>query len=170
VTKNQANCRSQRTRQLLRLAYRSLRVLYHKVFPAQKWSPRDQYQFGDATVLSLLRGCAADFGTAFHRIGRRIDALPNFWSSPFGRSEVDPIGNLRPDTQTLGCMRDMQRSESDFPNATGFDWEMYRFGWEAGAKWCENNPCSQGRAGIPCDSPGGGIISNLPHHAGVLNE
>ena len=75
-----------------------------------------------------------------------------FRSAPFGGSVIDPSGNLAPNTRTLGCMKDMQRSESDFPNATGFDWEMFQIGWEAGAKWADSNSCSEEQAGSTCNS------------------
>jgi hypothetical protein len=34
-------------------------------------------------------------------------------------------------------MRDMQRFENDHPTATEFDWEVFRIGWDMGAKWGE---------------------------------
>ena len=92
-------------------------------------------------------------------MGRRVDALPFHWGHSFGGSEIDANGNLVPNTRTLGCMRDMQRSESDFPTATGFDWEMFQIGWEAGAKWAESNPYRQEQAGKSCNSPDCNSIS-----------
>jgi hypothetical protein len=42
-------------------------------------------------------------------------------------------------------MVDMQHLENDHPAATGFDWEMFRIGWEAGAKWGEAHRCERER-------------------------
>jgi hypothetical protein len=50
-------------------------------------------------------------------------------------------------------MKDMQHLESQFPTATGFDWEMFRIGWEAGAKWGECNPYKAEQARNTWNSP-----------------
>lgn len=141
MPKNPSNQKTARTLQIVRLVGRSLHVLFRKVFPSRRWSPRSEYQLMEMTPVSLLRECVRDLHTAFRRMGRRVDALPFPWTSPFGGSVIDANGYLRPNTRTLGCMKDMQRLEGDFPISTNFDWEMFRIGWEAGAKWGENNSC-----------------------------
>ena len=162
--RNQATEKTTRSRlvQVARLVARSCHVLYRKVCPSQKDWMRSQYQLMEASLWELLRGCAADLRTAFHRMRRRVDALPFLWSSPFGGSVVDPKGYLRPNTRTLGCMTDMQRLESDFPNATNFDWEMFRIGWEAGARWADDNSCKSGQEEKPCGTPDRNSIPDSP--------
>lgn len=140
----------QRTAKILRLMVRCSYVLFRRVFPSRKGWLRANLLPGEATPFSLLRECGLDLCTALRRIGRRVDALPFLWCSPFGSSVVDSNGNLVPNTRTLGCMTDMQHSESDFPTATGFDWEIFRIGWEAGARWGESNPCREVQAGNTC--------------------
>jgi hypothetical protein len=89
---------------------------------------------------SLLQACLLDVRTALHRMGQRVDKLPYSYTPPIGPCfRQDPKGNWVPNNLTLACMRDMQRLEKDHPNATNFDWEMFRLGWQAGAKWCEGN-------------------------------
>jgi hypothetical protein len=102
-------------------------------------------------------------------MGWRVDALPFDWGQSFGGSEIDANGNLVPNIRTLGCMTDMQRLENDFPIATGFDWEMFQIGWEAGAKWAESNSCRQEEAGSTCSPPDGNRIPDSLN-TGVADE
>jgi hypothetical protein len=86
-------------------------------------------------------------------MGRRVDKLPFPYMALFGSSEVDATGHLRPNTRTLGCMKDMQRYESQFPTATDFDWELFQIGWEAGAEWGAGTPCTSEKAGNAFNPP-----------------
>lgn len=153
IVKTPSVRKNSKTGQLVHLLARYIHVQYRKVKPSRRDWLQSQYLLGEASPWALLRECVSDLRTALYRIGRRVDALPFLWSAPFGGSVIDSNGNLAPNTRTLGCMRDMQRLESDFPNATGFDWEMFQVGWEAGAKWAESNSCKQEQAENTCNPP-----------------
>jgi hypothetical protein len=143
----------QRYKKIGRLMGRYSYVLFRRVFPSRRDWLRANVLPGEATPFSLLQECGSDLSTALHHMGQRVDALPFLWCSPFGGSVVDSNGNLAPNTRTLACMKDMQHLESQFPTATGFDWEMFRIGWEAGAKWGECNPYKAEQARNTWNSP-----------------
>jgi hypothetical protein len=177
TVKNASPRKKSKTGQLVRLLARYIHVHYRKVRPSRRDWLRSQYLLGEASPWTLLRECVSDLHTALYRMGRRVGALPFLWSAPFGGSVIDPSGNLVPNTRTLGCMTDMQRSEGDFPTATGFDWEMFQIGWEAGAKWGESNSCRQEQAGNTCNPPDRNSISDSAGKVtpprwseGVLND
>lgn len=157
-----------RSKKIGQLMVRYSYVLFRKVFPLHGDWVRSHPIPGEASPYSLLQGCGSDLSTALYRMGRRVDALPFLWCSPFGGSRMDSTGNLIPNTRTLACMRDMQSSESDFPTATGFDWELFRVGWEAGARWGESNPCKTEQAGSTYNAPDSQSIP-LRSGPGVLN-
>lgn len=119
----------------------------------------------EVRLAPLLREFLSDIRTALYRMGQRIDKLPFFYMPPVGPCyERDTKGNWAPNIRTLACMADMQRLESDFPTATDFDWEMFRIGWEAGAKWCAGTQSATlaqsepDHAGNTCSSPDAAII------------
>lgn len=128
-----------RTRAVVCLACRSFYVFLRKVIPSARVCWRDRFLPAEATPSALLRGFLSDLRTALYRIGRRVDTLPALYTLDAGPCyEHDATGNFQPNTRTLGCISDMQHSESLFPTATDFDWEMFRIGWNMGAKWGED--------------------------------
>ncbi|HEY0264047.1 MAG TPA: hypothetical protein VGC07_05955 [Granulicella sp.] len=124
---------------LYRLLADYVYVQYRKARPSNKGHWRFRYLPMLVTPFSLLRSCRSDISVALHRMGQRVDSLPNPYMHLFGSSEVGANGSWMPDTRTLACMRDMQNFEKRFPKATEFDWEMFQIGWEAGAKWAASN-------------------------------
>lgn len=146
-----------------RYSYARVRTLFH----GQQNAQHTLVLLTWATPASLINGCVSDLRTALYRMGERIDALPGSWCSPFGSTRLDPIGNLQPSTQTLACMQDMQNSASRFPTATAFDWEIFRLGWEAGAKWNESNLYKTEQAGNAWNPPNVKSIEDFGDVGGV---
>jgi hypothetical protein len=139
ITRQQEETPSgQRLAKLFRLESRCSYVLIRKSLPSNKAVLQPHYLLGEATPASLLQGCLSDMRTALFRIGQRVDKIPFLWSNPIGpHYEQTPNGNWIPNTRLHGCMKDMQRFESQYPTATEFDWEVFRIGWDMGAKWGE---------------------------------
>jgi hypothetical protein len=126
---------------IYRLLVRYLSVLYRIARASNGDYWQSHYLPMESTPASLLRECLSDIRTACFRIGQRIDKLPFPWISPVGPCyERDAKGNVVPNMRTRSCMSDMQNFENQFPTATEFDWEVYRLGWEAGAKRYEGTP------------------------------
>ena len=150
-----------------RLLARYLYVLYRKVHASEKGYLRSHYLPFESTPASLLRECQSDIRTACSRIGQRIDKLPFRWISPVGPCyERDAKGNLIPNMRTRSCMSDMQSFETQHPKATEFDWEVFRIGWEAGARWCDGTQlatqtlCESDREENTCNPPDRAIIGH----------
>jgi hypothetical protein len=113
-------------------------VHYRRLRPTQKDWSQSHYLPMEVRPGSLLREFLSDVRTALHRMGQRVDKLPFFYTLPvLPCFERDAKGNWIPNTHTHACMADMQRLENDPLFATNFDLEIFRIGWEAGAKWCE---------------------------------
>lgn len=54
----------------------------------------------------------------------------------------DSSGNLAPSIRAHGCIQDMLRFDSQYPNCTEFDREVFQMGWQAGAEWADCNSCN----------------------------
>lgn len=129
-----------RTIKIYRLLEKWFYVHFRKVLPWQISYAQSHYVLGEERPFWLLKECGSDLRTALHRVGQRIDELPFYWSRPVGPCfEQAPNKSWVPNIRTHGCMKDMQRFETQFPMATAFDWEMFRIGWEEGDKWGEDH-------------------------------
>lgn len=103
---------------------------------AQICGKRSIAVLGALILLSSLRGFLRDLHTALFRMGRRLDRLPLVYSIDAGPAmSRDANGILQPNTRTLSCMRDIKHFEVDHPEATAFDLEIFRLGWERGTEW-----------------------------------
>src|ERR1035437_8444705 len=90
---------------------------------------------GEVSLQSLLHGCVLDPRTVPYRMERRVDKLPAVCLVEFGLAiQCDATGNLQPNTRTLACIEDIRKIEASNPEATGFDVESLRQGWEMGAR------------------------------------
>ena len=142
------------------LLARDLRVRYRIRFRSGRLLPQDWPLPQRATLAALLQGCATDLGTAFSRMERRFDALPELWTYDVGPCfERGPNGNLRPNRNSDACMTDIESFHAERPTATLFDGEVFRLGWEAGAKYGRDNSCTEDTEGRPCNSPDCNSIS-----------
>jgi hypothetical protein len=131
---------------ICRLIGKSFYVHFHKLLPWQIGYLQSHHLPMESSPFSLLRECLSDMYTALHRMGQRVDRLPYFCTFPVGPCfEQAPNGSWVPNTRTHACMADMQHLENDHPASTGFDWEMFRIGWEAGARWGEAHRCETER-------------------------
>ena len=130
------------------------RVYFGRLLPWRLSYSQSHYVLMEATPFSLLQGFLSDMRTALYRMGQRVDKLPFLWSRPVGPCfEQAPNGSWIPNKRTHGCMTDMQRFERDNPQATPFDWETYRTGWEAGARWADGSAYIQEQEESTCNSP-----------------
>ena len=136
------------------LVLRCFCARYRRVFRKGEFVPQDWLHPLSATPRALLRGCAADLRTAVWRMERRFDALPESWTYDAGSCfERDASGNLQPNSDSAACIRDIGSFQRENPKATLFDDEVFRSGWEAGAKYGQDKSCREGTEEKPCNPP-----------------
>jgi len=139
---------------IFRLVARWFCVRCRKLLAWRKGYAQSHYLPMESTPFLLLQECRSDLRTALNRMARRVDKLPFFWTLPIGPCyQLARNGSWEPNTRTLACIADMQSFESQFPTATNFDWEMFRVGWEAGAKWYDGNRPGINHEEDTCDPP-----------------
>ena len=148
--------------------FRDLGVLYRREFHSDRFAPQDWYHPLRATTLALLRGCGADLRTALCRMERRFDVLPENFSFPVGSClSVSASGNLRPNTDSLARMTDIENFQKEHPKATLFDEEFFCLGWEAGAKYGSGRTYSGDAGQNPCNSPDRNRIADSSSFGGA---
>ena len=136
------------------LAVHDLGARFRRRFRAGQWSLKDWQRQQHTTPWVVLRGCLADLDTAFHRMGRRLDALPEDWTYCAGPVfERDPKGNLQLNRCSLAYMSDTERFQRSYPKATLFDLELYRFGWVAGVEYGQGRSCTGDAVNKPSVAP-----------------
>ncbi len=100
-------------------------------------------QLGAATLRGLLLGCVSDLRTCLVRMRKRVGKLPAVYSAEVGPAiQRDATGHLQRNTRTHGCIADIRSFEASHPEATVFDVEAFRQGWEMGARWSESMTCT----------------------------
>ena len=113
--------------------------LVHKICSLHRLGVIRPRQLGQASLRSLLLGCVSDLRTCLVRMGQRFDKLPEAYSVEVGPSiQRDASGHLRANTRTRACIENIRSFEVSHPGATVFDVEVFRQGWEMGARWSEN--------------------------------
>lgn len=146
---------------LLRFAVRSLGAHGRKAIRRGKFVPQDLLHHLGATPIALLRGCAADLGTALRRMECRFDVLPGLWSHDVGPCfERDSSGNLRPNRDSSACMRDIEKFQTERPTATLFDSELFHSGWVAGVQYARRTTCTEDKEGKSHNPPDCNSISD----------
>ena len=136
------------------LAVHDLGARFRRRFRAGQWSLKDWQRQQHTTPLAVLRGCLADLGTAFHRMGRRFDALPEAWTYDAGPCfERGSSGNLQLDRCSLACMSDTEHFQRSYPTATLFDLEVFRLGWVAGVEYWQGRSCTGDAVNKPSVAP-----------------
>jgi hypothetical protein len=108
----------------------------HKIHSLGKVGLVTPKQLGAATLRGLLLGCVSDLRTCLFRMGKRFGKLPAVYSAELGPAiQRDANGHLQPNTRTHGCIADIRSFEASHRGATVFDVEVFRQGWERGARW-----------------------------------
>jgi hypothetical protein len=104
------------------------------------WAYVAMWRVGKIALALRIRveGYKCELGNFVHRIRQRSqrgDLLVRL--GPVLR--LDSSGQPQPCIRTRDCSASIQSYAASHPWTTVFDWEIYRMGWEAGAKWGESN-------------------------------
>jgi hypothetical protein len=117
--------------------------LARKLYLLRKVGVMRPRQPGLASLRSLLLGCLSDLRTCLFRMAKRVGTLPSVYSAELGPAlQRDATGHLQANTRTHGCIECIRSFEASHPEATVFDVEVFRQGWETGARWVENTTCT----------------------------
>ncbi len=95
-----------------------------------------------AVKMGLIEGYKLELHSLVRRIALRSEKSRESFLLHLGPVfHLGPTGLPEECIRMRGCTRDIENFAASRPWATAIEWEVFRDGWEAGARWNQNNRC-----------------------------